>query len=766
MPPQNDATARRATTTVGLAPSRALPPAPTFGSTDQLDALLANTSEVVATLDAAGEIRFVSRSVRTYLGYEPAALVGRRVAELMRPDQLADFVDRWSLVLTKPGSTLQPVYHVRHADGSWVAMVVDFNVADLGPLGVGAATVRPVDRVSHAERELRAQLQHEDRLVQLASTFVGLPTEEFDDGVHRTLALLGSMRTIVQASIFRVDGDDSVLTHGWQAPGAAASARRVRVPLASSPFLGQLGEQREVMLDLDGSEDLPAAGEAFLRREGLRSVLSVPMVDHGRFAGFLSFGSNESGIFQDPSYRSVLRTAAGILSEAFTRHAADEQLARQARVDLLTGLANRWAFDEALTDAVARLGARTLDGFSVLLLDLDRFKVVNDSLGHQAGDALLATVADRLRAATTTGEHVARFGGDEIVVLLEGRGDADGALLRSAELVAAISKVVPVGAHDFAVTASGGLAVAEPGLSAEELLRRADAAMFLAKERGRRRIEVFDDELRRCVNRRLRHESELQRAVRDDQLVLHYQPEIEVATGRIVGAEALVRWDHPTRGIVTAGAFVDTAEETGAILEIGDWAITQACGQLARWQAADLDLVMRVNLSARQVCHPGLAERVATIIDTSGIDPAALCLEITETAIMIDAEQSMAVLGDLADQGLQLAIDDFGIGYSSLEYLKRFPVHGLKIDRTFVSGLAEDPKDAAIVRAILSLAWSLGLHVTAEGVETEDQRDWLLALGCERAQGWFYAPSLPPGELEALVGGTIPPAWARTWCSS
>ena len=267
---------------------------------------------------------------------------------------------------------------------------------------------------------------------------------------------------------------------------------------------------------------------------------------------------------------------------------------------------------------------------------------------------------------------------------------------------------------------------------------------------------MFDDELRALVNERLRQESELQRAVRDEQLRLHYQPEVRVSTGQIIGVEALVRWAHPDRGIVPAAEFIDIAEETGAILEIGEWAITAACLQLAEWQDAGFDLVMRVNLSARQVNQPDLVDRIVEIVSDSQIEPSALCLEITETAVMADAELSMDVLGKLAAVGMRLAIDDFGTGYSSLEYLKRFPVHALKIDRSFIAGLATNSDDAAIVRATLSLAESMGLEVTAEGVETEEQRAGLLALGCERAQGFLFSPAIPAGDLEELIGLPLP----------
>jgi diguanylate cyclase (GGDEF)-like protein/PAS domain S-box-containing protein len=729
-------------------------------STAQFAALLSNVSDVVVICDAGGTVVFVSSAVRTCLGYAPENLVGRHVTEVMHPDDVVDFAARWERAIDKQGDIHFPAYRVRHADGSWAEMTVHVSIDEtLEPFGPCVATLRPADANSIAERELRERLIIEDRLVELASTFVGLSADRFDEGINQTLFLLGSMPGVVRVTVFRLEGTKLALTHQWAARGFQIDPPgTVRFDLEDGPYLPSLTSLEEVYIDVDVDDETehPRPEVRKIAAEGVRSVFSVPLTEDGGFAGFISFSSVVPGGLRRTAYLAMLRAAAGLLSEAFARHAAEEKLAYQARVDLLTGLANRWAFHDALFDALERVRAGTLSGFSVLLLDLDRFKVVNDSLGHHAGDQLLATVADRLRAAAGADELIARFGGDEIIVLLEECGCAASALERAHALVSSLGEPIEVGSHEFTVTASGGLAVAEPGMDPEELLRRADAAMFRAKERGRRRIEVFDDELRALVTERLRQESELQRAVRDEQLRLHYQPEVRVSTGQVIGVEALLRWAHPERGIVAAAEFIDIAEETGTILEIGEWALTEACLQLAQWQDAGIDLVMRVNLSARQVNQPDLVERLVEIVSDSQIEPSRLCLEITETAIMADAELSMDVLGKLAAVGLRLAIDDFGTGYSSLEYLKRFPVHALKIDRSFIAGLATSSDDAAIVRATLSLAESMGLEVTAEGVETEQQRAGLLALGCERAQGFLFSQAITAAELEEIVGLPLP----------
>ena len=672
------------------------------------------------------------------------------------------FLEGWDLALTKSGTAASPPVRLRHADGSWIEII-----AGRAPRPRarrhrlhGRHGLRRSGAVPITEQALRERLVNEDRLVSLASTFVGLPIERFDEGVQDTLDVLGSMPSIARVSVFRVaePSDRVVLTHQWVAPGVTGSDigltfRRRRQPV-HRPALEPPGA-----LPRPRRRDRRADARAMPRTcgaTGVRSVLSVPMSEDGRFAGFISFSSVLSGVLPDSTYSSMLRAAAGILGEAFARHKAEQRLAYQATVDGLTGLANRWSYMDALGQAVEGLRRDETPAFAVLLIDLDRFKVVNDSLGHQAGDRLLITVAERFRSAAGPDELVARFGGDEIIVLLPDCPDEGSAVARATALLRCLEEPVQLGAHEFTVTASGGLAIAEPDLDPEELLRRADAAMFRAKERGRRRIEVFDDALRARVTERLHQESDLQRAVREGELCLHFQPEVDVATGLIRGVEALLRWEHPTRGLVVAGDFIDIAEETGAILEIGDWAIAEACRHLARWQQAGLDLTVRANLSARQINQPDLVDRLIEIIGETDVDPSGLCLEITETAVMADAELSLLVLSKLAGLGLRLAIDDFGTGYSSLDYLKRFPVHILKIDRAFVSGLATSSDDAAIVRAILSLADSLGLAATAEGVETEEQRAGLLALGCERAQGWYFAPAVPPDELERLVNTAIP----------
>ncbi len=427
----------------------------------------------------------------------------------------------------------------------------------------------------------------------------------------------------------------------------------------------------------------------------------------------------------------------------------EAELAHQALHDPLTGLANR----ALLLDQLARILARRdrpAGTVALLFLDLDRFKVVNDSLGHTAGDQLLYAIADRLLAALRPTDIVARLGGDEFVVLIEGIEDTHEPVRLAQRIHAALKEPVIVDGNEVFTTVSIGIAITTTEEdTADGLLRDADAAMYLAKARGRDRFEIFDEELRTQATERLRTETYLRRALDMGEIEVFYQPELSLDTGMMVGAEALARWHHPVDGLLEAGAFIELAEDSGLILDLGAWVLEEACRQAGEWhrQRPDFKLMIRVNLSARQIAQPDLVDLVIAALDQGGIDSSSLCLEITETALMADPAAGLKVLQALRGLGVELAIDDFGTGYSSLSYLKRFPVDVLKIDRSFVDGLGDDPEDTAIVTAIISLGRALGLRVVAEGVETERQLAELRRLGCDRAQGFMFARPGPAARL-------------------
>ncbi|MGQ0823501.1 MAG: PAS domain S-box protein [Actinomycetota bacterium] len=489
---------------------------------------------------------------------------------------------------------------------------------------------------------------------------------------------------------------------------------------------------------------------------GFCAAWSIPVLgsDGHTVLGTLDAYSRTASI-PDEEHQQIVSLLAHLASIAIERKAFEERLAHQSMHDPLTGLPNRLLFLDRLSLAVARC-RRTHTQVAVLFLDLDRFKNVNDSVGHDAGDELLIAVARRLESVLRPGDTVARFGGDEFTILCEDLPYAnprEQAIEIAHRLLTAVAQPFVVRGAETFVSASLGISIAAGEERPEELLRDADAAMYHAKEAGRGRVEVFDDKMRERALERHATENALHRALERGEFSVFFQPVVSLRTARCVGAEALVRWQHPERGLIGPSEFVPLAEETGLVVELGAWVLEQAAQQLAQWQLEhDQPFVVSVNLSACQLAQPDLADNVAEIIDRTGILPSNLCLEITESVLMDDAEAVIAVIERVRALGIRLAIDDFGTGYSSLGYLKRFPVDLVKIDRSFVDGLGTDAGDAAIVSAVIGLAHALDLRVIAEGVETEPQLAELLALGCDEAQGYFFAPPQPIQDLRTLIG--------------
>jgi diguanylate cyclase (GGDEF)-like protein len=430
------------------------------------------------------------------------------------------------------------------------------------------------------------------------------------------------------------------------------------------------------------------------------------------------------------------------------RRRLEEELLRRTRLDPLTGLANRAHFRERVEAALCR-GRRTGEVVGVLFLDLDDFKRVNDSFGHAEGDALLVAVADRLRRATRGCDTIARLGGDEFAVLLEDVRDGEAAV---AERVAeAFSRVVSLRGAEVLVTASIGVATSCPGLPADALLRNADVAMYEAKARGKGQYALFTPAMHAAVLVRLQLEGELRAAAARGEFMLHYQPIVRLDTGAVEGAEALVRWQHPERGLVMPSGFVAFAEQAGIIVPLGRWVLREACREAAEWQRPGAPVNITVNVSARQLQEPSLVDDVRAALGDAGLPPSRLSLEITESVLMEHTEATLTTLHALKALGVRLALDDFGTGYSSLSCLDRFPIDILKIDRAFVDAVGDDQADPVLARIVLSLGETLGLTTVAEGIEHARQVDGLRALGCELGQGYHFARPLPAAEFAALL---------------
>ena len=447
-----------------------------------------------------------------------------------------------------------------------------------------------------------------------------------------------------------------------------------------------------------------------------------------------------------------LRTAASLLSTGLQRIASEGQVAYLAQFDTLTGLANRTLLMDRFAQMIVqakRHGSR----LAVLFIDLDGFKLVNDSLGHAAGDELLAQIARRLQDAIRPGDTVARVSGDEFAVVLADLARPEDAALVAQKILDGLAQPIALGESEAFVTASVGIAgFPGDGQDVEVLLAAADSAMYRAKQSGRNAYQFFTSEITQRTRARASLAFELHRALERDEFTLAYQPKVDLASARICGTEALLRWRHPQRGVVPPMEFIPALEQSGLIVPVGEWAIRRACSDLRGWAEQGLrPLPVAVNLSARQFRQRDLDARIRDLVAAGGVDPALIELEITESQLMEDPEHAIRMMRSLQESGIGIAIDDFGTGYSSLSYLTRFPLKAVKIDRSFVADVFSDHADAAIVRTIIDMAHILGFTVVAEGVETDRQAAFLRQFGCEQAQGYLFARPMPAAEVGALI---------------
>ncbi len=472
---------------------------------------------------------------------------------------------------------------------------------------------------------------------------------------------------------------------------------------------------------------------AYFSKDGSRRFVSVsgePLLDdQGRFVG----------------YRGVSR-------DVTPRKQAEERIQYLATHDSLTGLPNRVMFAELLNHVLA-LSRRNQRKFAVLFIDLDRFKFINDSLGHEAGDALLCEVAKRLKESLRASDIVARLGGDEFVMLLQDLSHSEQAGIIARKLLSAVIKPIELNGQECRVTASIGISVFPDDAPDEaSLMTHADLAMYHAKEEGKNNFQFYDGRLETLSLERLTMETRLRRAIERNELSLHYQAKLDLATNAISGVEALLRWNSAELGSVSPAKFIPVAEETGLILAIGKWVLRTACSQNVQWQRAGLPPVrVSVNLSPRQLNDPELVAAVRDVLADTGLAPHLLELEVTESSVMHNVERALEVLCALKDMGVQLAIDDFGTGYSSLAQLKRFPIDTLKVDRSFIRELPADSEDRAIAEAIIAMGKTLSLTVVAEGVETREQQDFLRERACDQMQGFFFSKPVAAADFAELL---------------
>jgi len=648
---------------------------------------------------------------------------------------------------------VQPV--VVHSRDEVGAMADSFNVMQAGLARAGLALDSAREGVAAAESRLQRNVERQAAIARFGGRALeGIEPEQL---MQEVTAALEDVLQVDLAMVLEMDSSTRLQLRA--ASGCGASLGR-GLQIAAGPDTPEglcysLG-QPVVVEDLHHEERLACAPE--MVGLNLRAAAAVTIEGPSRPFGVLAVHTRAPRLFSEDEV-NALRATANVLADAIGRHQAEQETRRQALHDPLTGLPNRALFTDRLGLALAG-SERSGLSVAVLFLDIDNFKLINDTRGHSVGDELLRGVAARLDESVRPWDTVARFGGDEFVLICNALASDDDAVALAERTSAVLGPAFTLEGADHFVTTSIGVAVstgrAQP---VDDLIRDADAAMYRAKELGRGRVEVFDEDMREQAIRRLRISTELTTAIAQGQLRVVYQPVValshgEEADGRIVGVEALVRWEHPERGTIMPSEFIPIAEETGQILPVGRWVLGEACRQMAAWKQADPrreDLSLSVNLSARQVAQADVRDAVEEILRDSGLSPECLHLEITESVLMEEAEAPLEALKAYKELGVRLVLDDFGTGYSSLAYVRRFPIDDLKIDRAFVSGLGEGAGDTAIVEAILSMARGLDVGVVAEGVETEGQARALAALGCGFAQGFLYSPPVSADELELML---------------
>ena len=629
---------------------------------------------------------------------------------------------------------------------SLLAMETALVVATIVAVGLFARAL-----LSSTRREERARIRRERLLAELGRASLGAP--RLDAVVESALASASAELDAEIAVLAELDADgDLRLTAATGVDGPPPWPPGTLVPADRATLMHRALTDDAVVSD-DLAADPRFGPHADAGDLDVHAAIAVAVHAHGgERVGVIGVYSRRRGAFASDDV-AFLQSLSHLIGSARAHFDAEERLRHRALHDPLTGLPNRTLLSDRLGQALARARRHPDRHVALILLDLDRFKQVNDTLGHAIGDRLLVAASHRLAGAVRESDTLARMGGDEFVVIAEDVEDNRHALDVAHRIVDALSEPLAIGERRLHMSASAGVAIAGPQTTPDELLANADAAMYESKAAGLGGVDLYDDEMRVRGTNRLRIEQSLHRALREDELLVHFQPIVDPATGATRSLEALVRWAHPRRGLVGPGDFIPTAESTGLIVPVGERVLCLALTELARWrQTPELaGLTVSVNVSTHQLRAPGFVGVVCEALDRAGLPPTALTLEVTEHVLLEPDGPAVGAAIALHRIGVGLALDDFGTGYSSLSSLRILPVVTVKVDRSFVAGVGADEADTAVVRGVLAMAHGAGVGVVAEGVETPEQAAAIVMLGCDGAQGFYYARPAPPAEIAELL---------------
>ncbi|HEX4927965.1 MAG TPA: EAL domain-containing protein [Burkholderiales bacterium] len=722
------------------------------GALQRFRTALDSAADMVFLFDVtSGRLLDFNETACTYLGYRRDELLGLRGKDIRVGASADTLREETAEMIRAGGRRATVVTQYRRKDGSTFPVESRRSLIDTPQGRVLLINSRDLSERVRAEERRAAQARYQKKIARLGEAALSKrdAAELVAKAVQRVLEGLGA--GAVAYFERGPEPGEMVLRHAVGLDGASqASTLRIH---PDGPLGAVLERGEPFVLDAASAaaSPLPFAPLPFEWARGYASLAVVAVPAEGGARGLVCALAEAPGAFGAEETR-FLGAAASMLSAALHRLDSEARLAYLAQYDALTGLPNR----ALLSDRFGRMivqARRRGTGLGVLFIDLDDFKMVNDTRGHAAGDELLKEAARRVQSALRDGDTVARISGDEFAVILSDLARADDAAVVAQKILERLIAPVDVGGQEAVVTASIGIATfPADGDDPEALLGAADAAMYRAKQSGRNAFQFFTPDIDQRTRARAMLGTELRRALERKEFQLHYQAKIDLASGRPCGAEALLRWEHPERGRVPPVEFIPVLEETGLIVPVGEWVLRKACEDLKAWQAAGLPAMpVAVNLSARQFRQHDLDERIRAIIAAAGVDPSLLEFEITESQLMHDPEHGIRVLERLAAAGLRIAIDDFGTGYSSLAYLTRFPLASLKIDRSFVADALSDAADGTMVRTIVDMAHTLGFTVVAEGVERDAQAAFLRTLGCEQAQGFFFARPMTARDFGVLL---------------